>query len=227
MGADRIGRVVATDGLRVRMLPTVGEASQRLEPTLDEGVTFFVVDGPVMADGYAWYQIDPYGGDVPLPFGWIAAGSREGEPWIENHLDGCDTVYPSLEMLVLRPSQESLYCYGSDELEITGNLYCDFGDVEGLASGPEWLEFDRYCELRTPDWNVHDGISLRVWGQAATNLLEQGSPVDGQYAVVGHFDDPGARECVADADVRPEADPAEAVFHCRMQFVATAVTPAP
>lgn len=226
LGPDRIGRVVATDGLRVRTQPTVGESSQRLEPTLDEGTTFYVVDGPVLADGYAWYQVDPYGGDAALPFGWIAAGSREGDPWIENHLDDCDSLYPSVERLGASAPQENLFCYGvvmPGEYELTGNLVCDFGDVEGLASGPDWIEPDRFCTLQAPGFTIEDGVELRIWGRAATGLLDDGSPVAGQYTVTGHFDDPGASECVS-AD--PAQDPAEAVLFCRMQFVATAVTPA-
>ena len=177
LGPGPIGRVVATDGLRVRSLPTVDEASERFEPTLDAGVPFYVVAGPVMADGYAWYQIDPYGGDAALPFGWVAAGSREGEPWIELYLDGCDSIYPSIELLATQGPQESLYCYGVSmpgDFELTGNLVCDVGDIEGLTSGPSWIEFDRFCELRAPDWNIHDGKSIRVWGQAATGLLDAG-----------------------------------------------------
>ena len=230
LGPDHIGRVVATDGLRVRRLPTVDESSERFEPTLDAGVRFYVVDGPVMADGYAWYQIDPYGGDPSLPFGWVAAGSREGEPWIENFFDGCDTVYPSLEMLGTQPRQESLYCYGvvmPGDYEITGNLVCESGDIEGLTAGPEWIEFDRFCELRGPDWNIHDGGPLlRVWGQAATGLLEGGSQIDGQYTVVGHFDDPGSDECRGGGVEGDGRDPAEVILYCRMQFVATSVQPA-
>ena len=160
LGPDRIGRVVATDGLRVRSLPTVGESSERFEPTLDAGVPFYIVAGPVIADGYAWYQIDPYEGDPSLPFGWVAAGSREGEPWIEMYLDGCDSVYPSVEMIVSQPAQETLYCNGVSmpgDYEFTGNLFCDFGDVEGMNHGPEWMEFDRYCELRAPDWTFENG----------------------------------------------------------------------
>lgn len=232
LGPDTIGRVVATDGLRVRSLPTVGEASEPLEPMLDEGVPLYVVDGPVMADGYAWYQIDPYGGDPALtPFGWVAGGSREGEPWIEKYLDGCDAIGVSVELLGEQPAQESLYCYGANspmggDIELNGNLYCDFGDIGGGISGPDWLELDRFCELRAPDWTVEDGSSLRVWGQAATSLLEQGSPVDGQYTVVGHFDDPGASECRAGFVVDNPPDPAEVVLTCRMMFVVTEVTPA-
>jgi hypothetical protein len=226
LGPDRIGRVVATDGLIVRTRPTVGDGSERLEPTLDEGTQFYVVDGPVMADGYAWYQIDPYGADPALPFGWVAAGSRQGDAWIKNHLDGCDSVGTSIETVGAQWPQEALYCYGSDELELTGNLVCEFGDIEGLSTGPEWIEFDRFCELRAPDFNIHDGISLRLWGQAATSLLDEGSPVDGQYTVVGHFDDPAASECKSAGFDGEAPDPAETVLKCRMMFVVTEVTPA-
>lgn len=224
LGPDRIGRVVATDGLRVRSLPTIGAASEPYEPTLNEGVTFYVVDGPVMADGYAWYQIDPYGGDASLPFGWVAAGSREGEAWIENHLDGCDSIGIGIELLADQPDQESLYCYSGQDIELTGNLVCDFGDVEGLTTGPDWIEFDRYCVLRGVT-----GAEMAVRGEAATSLLDEGSPVDGRYTVVGHFDDPGASECRQDGvDIHGNApDPAEVVLACRMQFVLTEVTPAP
>ena len=113
-----------------------------------------------------------------------------------------------------------------DDYELTGTLVCDFGDVEGLTSGPAWMELDRFCDLRAPDWNIHDGKSIRVWGQAATSLLEQG-PVDGQYTVVGHFDDPGSSSCTAAGQGSDAPDPAEAILFCRMQFVATKVTPAP
>jgi hypothetical protein len=227
LGPDRIGHVVATDGLRVRRLPTVAETSERLEPMLDAGVMFYVVAGPVFADGYAWYQVDPYGLDPGLtPFGWVAAGSRDGEPWIENLLDGCDSIGLSIELLGSAPGQENLYCYGGDEIELTGNLHCDVGDIEGLSAGPDWVEFDRYCELRAPDWTIHDGISLRVWGQAATRLLDPGGPIGGQYTVVGHFDDPAANECESPGFDADAPEPAEVVLRCRMAFVATSVTPA-
>lgn len=226
LGPDRVGRVVATDGLRVRSLPTVAEASQPREPLLPEGTRFYVVDGPVFADGYAWYQVDPYGGDEPLPFGWVAAGSREGDPWIENHLDDCDSVGVSIRLLHEQPAQESLFCYGQvmpGDIELTGDLHCELADVEGFVSGPEWLESDRYCSLG------EDGVEIGVVGKPATSLLEQGSPVDGRYTVVGHFDDPEASECTSDGiDVEGNSpDPAEVVLNCRMQFVITEVTPAP
>ena len=225
LGPDRIGHVIATDGLRVRSLPTISGGSVAFEPLLDANVKFYVVAGPVFADGYAWYQVDPYGGDPGSePFGWVAAGSRDGEPWIENLFDGCDTIGVSIEYFATQPDQESLYCHGGQEIELEGNLVCDVGDIEGLHSGPSWIEFDRYCDLRAPDWNIHDGLAMRVWGQAATSLLDDG-PVDGQYRVVGHFDDPESSQCEAGPIEGETPDPAEAVLFCRMQFVVTEVTP--
>jgi len=228
LAPDRIGHVLATDGLRVRSQPTVGAASVAFEPLLDAGTKFYVVAGPVIADGYAWYQIDPYGGDPGSePFGWVAAGSRDGEPWIENLFDGCDTVGVSVEYFATQPDQESLYCHGGPDIELEGTLWCDLGDVEGLHSGPAWIEVDRFCDLRAPDWNIHDGLAIRIWGQAATGLLDEGSPVERQVTVVGHFDDAGSASCeAAGLDGGDAPDPAEAVLFCRMQFVVTEVTPA-
>ncbi len=221
LGPDRIGRVIATDGLRVRSLPTIGEESERLDPTLDEGTRFYVVDGPVMADGYAWFQVDPYGVDAGTPFGWIAAGSRDGQAWIENHLDGCDSIGISVQHLAGQPDHESLYWYGVQDLPVEGTLFCAFGDVEGLTTGPEWIEFDRYCVIRDGE------AEFAVRGQAATSLLDQGAPVEGRYIVTGHFDDAGARECQGGGGIDgPSPEPAEVVLFCRMQFVATEVRPA-
>ena len=97
----------------------------------------------------------------------------------------------------------------------------------GSSADPNGSNTIAICDLRAPDWNIHDGKAIRVWGQAATSLLEQdGNPVDGQYTVVGHFDDPGSTECHAGEVEGDTTVPAEAVLFCRMQFVVTEVTPA-
>ena len=230
-GRDTLGIVVATDGLRVRSLPTVGDESQRLEPTLPAGVRFYVVDGPVTADGYAWYQVQPYGGDEPLPFGWIAGGSRDGEPWIDPFPLGCDTIAPSPESLVSGEPLEHLFCSlagdsprtspPGPDIAVEGNVYCaEADDHWGPLSGPEWVNQLGYCELRT------DRGSIRLPGAPVTQLLGPSGPVEGRYAIVGHFDDPGARECRADEFEAGEAlHPAEVVLGCRTYFVVTEMTP--
>ena len=162
---------MATDGLRVRSLPTVGEQSERLEPTLAEGVRVYITDGPAPADGYAWYQAKPYDGDRALPFGWIAAGSRDGEPWIEPFPLGCDTVAPSAEGLVSGEPLEQLYCSVSarnPDITFEGDVWCTFADDHhGPLSGPDWIDQRGYCELRTP-------VGSRwLYGQPVMRLLDE------------------------------------------------------
>lgn len=71
---------------------------------------------------------------------------------------------------------------GSD-IAIEGNVCCTEADDHwGPLSGPEWIDYRRYCELRT------DRGSIQLPGAAFTQLLEGASdPVEGWYAIVGHF----------------------------------------
>jgi len=48
---------VVTDDLRVRTAPGTDDSSVVLEPLLQPGEMLFVVDGPVQASGYPWYQV--------------------------------------------------------------------------------------------------------------------------------------------------------------------------
>jgi len=230
LGRDTLGLVVATDGLRVRSLPTVGDDSEQREPLLPEGMRFYTVDGPVTADGYGWYQVQPYGGEKMFPFGWIAAGGRDGEPWIEHLRLGCDTVAPSPEGLASGEPLEHLYCSlagdsprtspPGPDIEVEGDVYCTMADDHwGFLSGPEWIDQRGYCELRT---NVG---SVRLSGQPMMSVLGPGSPVEGRYAIVGHLDDPGARDCSDEGFEGSDQDPAEVVLLCRTFIVVTEATP--
>ena len=67
----------AGDGLRVRSRPEVSADSKKLTPLLAAGSRMLVVNGPVPADGYDWYEVRA---DNDL-FGWVAAG-KDGEDWI-------------------------------------------------------------------------------------------------------------------------------------------------
>ena len=64
----------AGDGLRVRSRPEVSADSKKLAPLLAAGSRMLVVNGPVPADGYDWYEVRA---DNDL-FGWVAAG-KDGE----------------------------------------------------------------------------------------------------------------------------------------------------
>ncbi|MFL5714142.1 MAG: hypothetical protein ACJ769_05735 [Chloroflexota bacterium] len=224
--------VVATDGLRVRSLPTVGDESKRFDRTLPEGMRFYVADGPTTADGYTWYQVQPYRGREAFPFGWIASGSRQGEPWIERFPLGCDSAMPSPGSLVTGEPLEQLFCSlagdsprmspPGPDIEVEGDVYCTLADDHwGPLSGPGWIDQLGYCELRT------DAGSIRLPGTPMIGQLELSSnPLQGRYAIVGHFDDPGARDCREEGFDSAEApDPVQVVLRCRTYFVVTRATP--
>jgi hypothetical protein len=71
---------VVAGGLRVRSAPTVdNEKSAKFDALLDTGTKLRVVDGPVVADGYSWYEIEVVGSDER---GWVSSGDHDGTPWI-------------------------------------------------------------------------------------------------------------------------------------------------
>jgi hypothetical protein len=84
-----------SDDLRVRSQPGVGPDSRRYEPLLPKGTTLCVIDGPVEASGYWWYQVELEPEDLHGGFttGWVAAGDHDGSAWIdyEPGIDGIDT----------------------------------------------------------------------------------------------------------------------------------------
>ena len=81
-----VGKVVVTvtDDLVVRSQPRVADDSVIYRPYLPRGTELRVIDGPVKASGYTWYQV------IPVSFvltgrpanGWVAAAGKDGEPWI-------------------------------------------------------------------------------------------------------------------------------------------------
>ena len=71
---------IVVDGLRVRTAPTVDDAtSAKLEPLLGNGTKLHILDGPVTADDYDWYEVQAIGWPH---HGWVAAADHDGSPWI-------------------------------------------------------------------------------------------------------------------------------------------------
>jgi len=76
--------VTLSDTLRVRSQPRVSEDSKMYEPLLRKGTNFSIVRGPTTGSGYWWYEVELAPGilDGAIRRGWVAAGDRDGAPWI-------------------------------------------------------------------------------------------------------------------------------------------------
>jgi hypothetical protein len=76
--------VTLSDTLRVRSQPGVSEDSMMYQPLLRKGTNFSIVRGPTTGSGYWWYDVELAPGilDGGIRRGWVAAGDRDGTPWI-------------------------------------------------------------------------------------------------------------------------------------------------
>jgi hypothetical protein len=220
---DTIWRVVVSD-LVVRSEPGVADPATILPARLTTNDRVLVVNGPLVADGYEWYQVLPIRPDGlrERPFGWVAAANREGEPWLAQEDPACPDASDLEGILRLAP-EERLACYGSRTIEFRGD-----GGGCGAAGGlpvsyePRWLMSESGC-----------GFGLEI-GQIDMVLrfppaVSQDFGPSGTVEVRGHFDDPAAATCIATAnyaDVTPPS-PDEAIAQCRTQFVVESLTNVP
>jgi hypothetical protein len=238
------------DGLRVRATP--GTAGAQLG-TIDTGQLGFVVAGPVSADGYTWYQLaglgqgpNASGCEPPVqttPFtcdaewlGWVAAGEPGSQPWLEATTLPCPASPMNLDAVVYpttlgpRTPLERLACYGSTSIRVRA-WWPQIPDGAGLGGwcgrvvdpNPFWL----VCQnvnvngLSISESAGFEGVGMKISIDPATGVT---MPPRGQWVeVVGHLDDPAARDCAPVSTVG--LDPLKAVLTCRSEFVAESVTP--
>jgi hypothetical protein len=215
IAVDSAVRTVA-DNLRVRSAPGVGVSSATVGPLLPTGSKLFVIAGPVAADGYDWYHILPF--DNGYAGGWIASADRDGSPWLESDTQACPTSPLDAAALASLVPYGGLACYGSNEMQLVGDVMCEVGDLYDSISGPDWLRTDRHCEF---DLGV--GTMAILDGGIPGLVL----PTTGRMLVTGHFDDPQAASCVDAILESPAPDPAWVVVGCRTMFVATDIEAAP
>ena len=236
LAPDSVASVVTTD-LVVRSRPEISDASEILSPALSSPTFLYVVDGPVSANGYDWYQVQPFGmhyldfmAGAP-PFGWVAEASREGEAWIAPATLEC----PGTDIDALRSLSDvaRLACFGgTEELTVDGQFGgCFVADPTPIA--PEWL-YGTGCALVPPGYQYGHvtpdpgGLRMRFGGDVAIPFGMEGKLI----RVTGLFDHPIARTCEPVSirndtfgGVSQSLEPAQAVLQCRAQFVVTQIEP--
>ncbi len=159
---------------------------------------------------------------MALAIGWMAMrpGATEAA--------GCPAPPYTLASVLAVPAAERAACFGRAEISFVAR--------GGLTEAVFPVTVDgRYGQPMM--FQGADG-SLDAWKRAdldlppadahALGMTSPGMGLDGWtnvwWRVSGHFDDPIASGCVADANVTPVLTPAEAVAWCRDQFMVDALT---
>ena len=226
--------VVTTSDLRVRSKPEVSDDSELLTPLLDFGRQVYVVDGPVTASGYDWYQVQPIntpGETEELPFGWLAAADKDGTPWLVSDAPECEAVTTAAELAAIRPIL-GLACYGNEELTFAARLAqpeATCGVDIGWTISPDWLAST--CPQPTylvAQIDTDELLDVAIDPAIDTTGLAPGvESADWQaVTVTGHFDHDAAQECTGVSNGEPvPLDPDEIVLRCRSTFVVTELEP--
>ena len=211
---------IADDGLRVRSQPGVGDDSQMLEPLLPIGTALLVLQGPVSASGYEWFEVVPLT-SRDLPSGWIASASRDGEPWVEAGAFECPAVPTDMASLAALPRGVGLACFSAEPITVEARLIACNCDVDGSWYMPDWF----YLGSGSPDLLVAPDVTtvpsdFDDW--FALNLDPAGEhpaslPIGEVVEVTGIFDHPAASTCTR---TEMDGDPVPSQG-CRLEFAVT------
>jgi len=219
---DEIAAIVTTD-LVVRSAPGTGDDSEIYPGYYTEPMRVYVVDGPAFADGYEWYLVDAVRGqgigEYPQP-GWVAAATKDGEPWLAPDVYTCPT--PEAADLLNLERQRALACYGDSALSVEGTLAgCQPTVSYGSALWESQCAVVRlgFDVLATPDPNCFDCFepTLLVFFNGDIGLA--GVAAGAEVRIRGHFDDPAAQWCTDDDGLHNDLK--LGVYVCRMSFIGT------
>jgi hypothetical protein len=181
----------------------------------------YLLDGPVQADGYAWYLAATTSEQAIFPeyVGWVAAGDESG-PWLVLHEPDCpqppielsDLTYQSLSRFV------AIACFGGQALTV-GGWYVELpadAEVGECPVEPGWLVcgFGYHMLRPQPSGFYGDANHLPMKVDPASSA--QMPPRGNWVLVTGMFDHPSAQACGTDAQ-----DQVAFRLQCRMEFVVT------
>jgi hypothetical protein len=218
-----VGTVVTTladEGLRVRSEPGVSDDSDKFEPLLPLGSQLYVLDGPVSASGYAWYEVVPLT-SRELPSGWVASADRVGEPWIAAGDFDCPPVPTDIRSLAALPPGVGLVCFPRVPITVEARLLACYCEADGSWYTPDWfflgsggpnLLVEPDLTSVPPDFADWFVLNLDPTGEHPDVL-----PVGEVVEVTGIFDHPAASTCTR-TEMDGEPEPSEG---CRLEFAVT------
>ncbi|HEY6607863.1 MAG TPA: hypothetical protein VI277_01580 [Candidatus Limnocylindria bacterium] len=241
--ADSIVATAVTD-LSVRAAPSTG--STRLG-SLELGALSFVAAGPTDAGGYRWYllsglglppstgcagefQTDPY--NCPIWFGWVAAASQDGVPWLTAQAPECPGEPLEIDDLVIGVTDLiRLACFGSDPFTFRGYWpeMSDGDEPDGSCDSEDepsdWLLCQNLSANRivVDETQGSDGLGVNVSIDPASGVS---MPARGTWVeLTVHLDDPAAQGCDEAALAHDGAEPPERyVLFCRGYMVVESVS---
>jgi hypothetical protein len=237
-----VGSVVVpvVEGVTLREDPGTGGARIGI---LSAGSQNIVVEGPVEADGFAWYRmaavgLPPASGCItpvvtnplscPVWYGWAAAGNpADGSAWFVATAFDCPDPDTQTNAFLSLPYRMPLVCYGSDEITFTA-FYPELPDDAGLGGAcadPSvgWL----YCANLAYDqvWptETYTGGAVQLFVDPASGV---NLPDRGQWLrITGAYDHPDSADCARanQEGIGLYENDGQAVLACRSHLVVTAV----
>ena len=243
LAALEVGSVVVPVVEGVTLREDAGTGGARIG-ILAAGSQNIVVEGPVEADGFAWYRMAAVGlppasgciGPVittplscPVWYGWAAAGNPEdGSAWfVPTEVECPDPNTESTKFLSL-PYRLPLVCYGGDEITLTAfypELPDDIGFGGACAADPSvaWLYCVNLAYEEVWGTDYYSGPQTRLFIDPDSGVA---MPERGQWLrITGAYDHPDAGGCAAaEEEVGLYSDDADlAELECRTHFVPSSV----
>lgn len=222
-GSSLVGELVSvvTDDLVVRSRPGTGADSEIYPARLNAPLLVYIIDGPEEAEGFEWYLVDPlvtpcyFGCDLAPQPGWVAAAAKDGERWLAAEPARVTCPEPTLEGVSGAYPQLWLYCFGHDELTLSGGVV----DVVDYPR-PGW-PWARVISLYGSDYRGPIVGCVDVCNVPLLTVAYDGEDLPTRLStpsVSGHFDDSRASEC---RSAGIDLDQRVLTHNCRMVFVVT------
>lgn len=212
--------VTVVDGVRVRSQPRVSDDSIKYEPVLPLGTPLYVLNGPVAAFDYTWYEVVPLTSRT-LHSGWIATASRSGEPWLAARDFACPPRPTDIRSLAALLPGVGLACFPRVPITVQARLISCNCDIDGDWYTPFWFHLFGNPNLLVepgvtgvpPDMADWFGLNLDPSGQQPDVL-----PVGKVVEVTGIFDHPAATDCTRTEIGTDKPVPSQG---CRLEFAVT------